>query len=166
MPLRICFVAAETAPFAKAGGLADVAGALGKYLHAAGHDIRLFLPLYASIRGANIPLEPVASLQNLTLQLGPYQYVFSVATTPLPNSTARVYLIDCPACYDRPTIYTADPDEHRRFLVLTHAAFVCCQYLSFAPQIMHFNDWHTAIGTLLLRGPFKWDQLFAGAHSV
>ncbi len=166
MPLRICFVAAETAPFAKAGGLADVAGALGKYLHASGHDIRLFLPLYASIRRGNIPLEPIPSLQNLALQLGTYRYVFSVLSTPLPNSTALAYLIDCPACFDRPTIYTSDPDEHLRFLVLTHAAFVCCQYLSFAPQIMHFNDWHTAIGTLLLRGPFKWDRLFAEASSV
>ena len=44
MPLRVCFLTAEMTPFAKAGGLADVSGALVKYLHAAGHDIRLFLP--------------------------------------------------------------------------------------------------------------------------
>ena len=49
MPLRICFATAEMAPFAKAGGLGDVSGALVKYLHAAGHDIRLFLPAYAGI---------------------------------------------------------------------------------------------------------------------
>ncbi|MFA9271757.1 MAG: glycogen/starch synthase, partial [Baekduiaceae bacterium] len=42
MPLRICFLASEVAPLAKTGGLADVAGALTKYLHAAGHDVRLF----------------------------------------------------------------------------------------------------------------------------
>jgi starch synthase len=166
MALRICFVAAETAPFAKAGGLADVAGALGKYLHQSGHDIRLFLPLYSSIRREHPQLQPVPQLQNLAVQLGAYRYAFSVATLPLPGAQIPVYLIDCPACFDRASIYTTDPDEHRRFLVLTHAAFVCCQYLAFAPQIMHFNDWHTAVGTLLLRGPFKWDRLFESAGSV
>ena len=49
MPLRICFASAEMTPFAKAGGLADVSGALLKYLHADGHDIRLFMPGYSSI---------------------------------------------------------------------------------------------------------------------
>ncbi len=166
MALRICFVAAETAPFAKAGGLADVAGALGKYLHLGGHDIRLFLPLYSSIRREHPELQPVPQLQNLAVQLGSYHYNFSVATLPLPGAQTPVYLIDCPDCYDRPSIYTADADEHRRFLVLTHAAFICCQYLAFAPQIMHFNDWHTAIGSLLLRGPFKWDRLFESTRSV
>lgn len=166
MALRICFVAAETAPLAKAGGLADVAGALGKYLHSGGHDIRLFLPLYSSIRRAHPQLQPVPQLQNLAVQLGSYHYAFSVATLPLPGAQAPVYLIDCPPCYERPAIYTTDPDEHRRFLVLTHAAFISCQYLGFAPQIMHFNDWHTAIGCLLLRGPFQWDRLFESARSV
>src|SRR5579862_1722411 len=166
MALRICFVAAETAPFAKAGGLADVAGALGKYLYAGGHDIRLFLPLYRSIRNAHPQLQPVPQLQNLGVQLGPYNYGFSVALLPLPGSKTPVYLIDCPACYDRDSIYTTDPDEHRRFLVLTHAAFICCQYLSFAPHIMHFNDWHTAVGSLLLRGPYLWDRLFESSRSV
>jgi starch synthase len=166
MALRICFVAAETAPFAKAGGLADVAGALGKFLHLDGHDIRLFMPLYSSIRREHPEVQPVPRLQNLAVQLGAYHYDFSVATLPLPGAQTPVYLIDCPACYDRPGIYTNDPDEHRRFLVLTHAAFICCQYLAFAPQIMHFNDWHTAVGALLLRGPFKWDRLFESARSV
>ncbi len=50
------------------------------------------------------------------------------------------------------------PDEYLRFLLLTHAAFVGCQYLVFAPQIMHFHDWHTAIGTALLRSTYAWDR--------
>ncbi len=49
MPVRICAIASEAAPFAKTGGLADVTAALTKYLHAQGHDIRLFMPLYSAI---------------------------------------------------------------------------------------------------------------------
>ncbi len=165
-PLRICFVTAEAAPLAKAGGLADVSGALTKYLHAAGHDIRLFMPAYASIQRAGLEIYPVDFLQNLSVQLADVRFDFSVLTARLPDSDAFVYLIDCPACFGRPAIYTDDPDEHLRFLLLTHAAFLCCQRMGFAPQIMHFNDWHTAIGTLLLRSTYAWDRLFQAAHSV
>ena len=51
MPLRICFVAAELTPLAKAGGLADVSGALVKYLQSDGHDVRAFLPYYGGSGG-------------------------------------------------------------------------------------------------------------------
>ena len=50
MPLRVCLVTAEMMPLAKAGGLADVAAAMAKYLHAAGHDVRVFMPAYLQAR--------------------------------------------------------------------------------------------------------------------
>jgi len=166
MPLRICFVTSETTPYAKTGGLADVSGALLKYLHADGHDIRLFTPAYSSIRREQFGLRAVDALQNLTLQLGAHRYQFSVLTPSAPGARDLVYLIDCRECYHRPTLYTNDADEHRRFLLLTHAAFMCCQRLQFAPQIMHFNDWHSAAGTLLKRTVYAWDRLFQPARTV
>jgi starch synthase len=166
MPLKICFASAEVTPFAKAGGLADVSGALLKYLHADGHDIRLFMPGYSSIQRAELAIQPVDVLRNLSVTLGSYRYDFSVSTAQLPDSSAVVYLVDCPAAYDRGSLYTFDADEHRRFLLLTHATFICCQRMAFAPQIMHFNDWHTAAGTLLMRATYGWDRLFQGARSV
>jgi starch synthase len=166
MPLRICFVTSETTPYAKSGGLADVSGALLKYLQVEGHDIRLFMPAYSSIDRVRFALQPVAALQDLSLQLGAYRYGFSVLTPVEASARGRVYLIDCPACFERPGLYTTDADEHRRFLVLTHAAFLCCQRLAFAPQIMHFNDWHSAVGTLLRRTVYAWDSLFQGTRTV
>jgi starch synthase len=166
MPLRICFASAEVAPFAKAGGLADVSGALLKYLHADGHDIRLFMPGYSSIQREGLEIYPVDFLRELSVMLGSHRYDFSVSTAQLPDSSAFVYLVDCPAVFSRPSLYTTDADEHRRFLVLTHAAFICCQRMAFAPQIMHFNDWHTATGTLLLRSAYAWDRLFQASRSV
>jgi starch synthase len=166
MPLRICFATAEMTPFAKAGGLADVSGAMTKYLHAEGHDIRLFMPAYSNIALSSLEVYPVGFLQNMRVQLGAYRYDFSVLTARLPGSDAFVYLIDCPAVFHRASLYSASSDEHRRFLVLTHAAFICCQYMGFSPQIMHFNDWHTAAGTLLLRSTYAWDRLFAATRSV
>jgi hypothetical protein len=137
MPLCVCFIASEVAPLAKTGGLADVAGALGKYLHAAGHDVRVFMPLYRQVDRRALQLFPVGFLRDIPLQLGAHTLRFSVLTARLPGSQAMIYLIDAPALFDRAAIYGNAPDEHLRFLLLTHAALVSCQHMGFSPQILH-----------------------------
>jgi starch synthase len=166
MPLRICFIASEVAPLAKTGGLADVSGALAKYLHLAGHDLRLFLPLYGQIDRSKLEIWPVDYLQDVPLQLGSHVLRFSVHTARLPGAPTMVYLIDCPRLFERETIYTNAPDEHLRFIALTHAALICCQRMGFAPQIVHCNDWHTAFAPLLLKTVFAWDRLFQESRSL
>ena len=158
-------LASEVEPLSKTGGLADVAGALTRYLHGAGHEVRLFSPAYDSIDLAACSAQPVAGLAQIPLTLGPRTYVFSVLRAALPQG-ASAYLIDCPALYARGAIYTSDPDEHLRFLVLTRAALTACQRLRFAPQIIHCNDWHTAFAPLYLRTVYADEPLFARARSV
>jgi starch synthase len=87
-------------------------------------------------------------------------------TTPMPGSAASIYLLDCPALYARATLYTAEPDEHLRFLAFTRAVFVCCQRMQWSPQILHCNDWHTAFAPLFLKAAYDWDRSFAGTRSV
>lgn len=166
MPLRICYVTAEMAPLAKAGGLADVAAALLKYLTGAGHDLRLFMPAYSSIDRAGLEIHPVDYMQQMHVTIGEQDFPFSVLTARLPGDGPYFYLIECPALFARSGIYTADADEHRRFLLLTHAAFLCCQRMGFSPQILHCNDWHTALAPLWLRTIYRWDRLFAQTRSV
>jgi len=164
--LRVCFVASEVAPLAKTGGLADVAGALPRFLHSRGHDVRLFMPLYSSIDARRLDLQPVDFLQDVPLELGAHRYRFSVLTARLPGSPMMIYLVHCPALYNRPGIYTSGPDEHLRFLLLTRAAIESCQRMGFAPQIFHCHDWHTAFVPLLLRSVYAWDALFAATRTV
>ena len=97
--LRICAVASEVAPFAKTGGLADVAAALTKYLHAQGHDVRLFMPLYSAIDRERFTLTPAPRLAGLGISIGAHHYPYSVFTALLPGSDVQVYLIDCPPLY-------------------------------------------------------------------
>jgi starch synthase len=164
--VRICAIASEVAPFAKTGGLADVAAALTKYLHGRGHDVRLFMPLYAAIDRDRFALTPAPRLTGLALSIGAHHYQYSVFTAVLPGSQAQVYLIDCPPLYARDDIYSWAPDEHLRFLALTRIAIECCQHLGFSPQILHCHDWHAAFGPLLLRALYSWDQLFAATRTV
>lgn len=162
----VCLLSSEVAPLSKTGGLADVAGALAKYLVAAGHEVRLFTPLYASIDRTRFPMRPIDGLQNVPLQVGPHHYVFSVVTTALPDSDALVYLVDCPVLFARASIYTTDPDEHLRFLTFTRAVLAACRHLQWSPGILHCNDWHTAFAPLFVKALFEGDPLFAGTRSV
>ena len=166
MKPTVCLLASEAAPLSKTGGLADVSASLTKYLHAAGHDVRLFTPFYSSIDRTRIRTQPVEGLRDLQLELGLHRYRFSVYGTELPQCTAPVYLIHCPELFARKTLYTADPDEHLRFLAFTRAAFACCQQLGWAPDILHCNDWHTAFAPLFLKASYDWDRLFARTRSV
>jgi starch synthase len=164
--MRICFIASEAAPLAKTGGLADVAGVLPKHLHALGHDVRVFMPLYSSIGAAALDISPVVAAQNVDLPLGAHRYQYSLMETRLPGSATPLYLVHCPAAYDRPSLYTSDPDEHLRFLILQRAALDGCQRLGFAPDIAHCNDWHTALIPMLLKSIYAWDRLFGGTRTV
>ena len=166
MPYRILFVTAEYAPLAKTGGLADVSAALSRYFHNRGDDVRVFLPLYRQIAERPFAREPVEFLQDLALTIGAREYRYSVVSGRAPGSTLELYFVDCPALYDRPGVYSADADEHHRFLLLTRAAFECSQRMSFAPHILHCNDWHTAFGPLFLRTVYAWDRLFSATKSV
>src|ERR1041384_4165466 len=64
-PLKICFVSSEVHPFSKTGGLADVSSALSLYLSKAGHDVRVFTPLYSRIETKGREFRPVESLRNI-----------------------------------------------------------------------------------------------------
>lgn len=165
-PLKVCILSSEIMPFAKTGGLSDVAGALIRELAQLGHEVRAFMPLYASVRRAHPATQPVLGLQNVGLTVGNRVYAFSVRTTSLPDTQIPVYLIDCPDLFDRPGLYTTDPDEHRRFLLFTRAVVESCLRRGFAPHIFHCHDWHTSFLPLFLKTLYAPVPLFAGSRSV
>jgi starch synthase len=167
MNLTVCLLASEATPLSKTGGLADVSSALTKYLHSAGHDVRLFTPLYKSIDRTKFGAQPLQRLQQFEVQVGPdHRYSFSAHSARLPGSAAPVYLLECPALYERASLYTTDGDEHLRFLAFTRAAFIVCQRLQWSPRILHCNDWHTAFAPLFLKALYENEPLFKNTRSV
>jgi starch synthase len=164
--LKLCILSAEIVPYAKTGGLADVSGALIGNLAAVGHDVRGFMPLYQVVRRNYPSLTPVPCVQRVSLWIGDTEYWFSLLTAAYPGTDAPMYFVDCPALFDRPSLYTTDPDEHRRFLLLIRAAIESCRRLQFAPDIFHCNDWHTALLPLFLKTLYASDPLLARSKSL
>ncbi|NNF05235.1 MAG: glycogen synthase GlgA, partial [Candidatus Eisenbacteria bacterium] len=156
----------EYAPFAKTGGLADVVAALTEQLHKTGHDVRTFIPLYPRIWEAGLDLRPVDFIQEVPIQLGPWTYAFSIFVADVGETKTPVYFVDCPQLYGRENIYTADEDEHLRFLLLTRAALESCQRMGFSPHIAHSHDWQSSFMPLFIKSVYEWDQLFKPTKSV
>src|SRR5437588_8249529 len=94
-PLKILFLSAEVAPFAKAGGLADVCGSLPKALAALGHDVRVVMPAYASIESALHSGKHGIHAHPITLRV-PTASGFipaGVLEATLPGSSVPIYFI-------------------------------------------------------------------------
>ncbi len=164
--LNICFVASEVAPFAKTGGLADVASALPEYLKSQGHDTRVFMPLYSVVDTSKYTLTPVDFLQDLHLHLGSHYFQYAVFVGRAPDSEVDVYFIHCPQLFHRDGVYTGEWDEHLRFALLCRAAIECCQRMGWGPDVFHCNDWHTALVPIYLKTIYSWDRLFAHSKTV
>src|SRR5215211_6684614 len=121
--VNILYVTSEAAPFAKTGGLADVSAALPRYLKRAGHDVRVVMPLYGTVRGDAAKFE--VAHRDIEIRLGAHRYQTALIVGERPGE-APVYFVHCPVLYHRASIYTNDPDEHLRFLVLVRAALEGC----------------------------------------
>jgi len=85
--LRILLLSSEVAPFAKTGGLADVAGALPKELQALGHDVRVMLPKYAVVRERGFNFRDASGLKQVRVDMGRRKYVVSFKSAFLPDSS-------------------------------------------------------------------------------
>jgi starch synthase len=165
-PLKLCILSSEIVPYAKTGGLADVVGALARSLGAAGHDVRAFMPLYSAVQREHPELKVHPQIQQVALTIGSTEYAFSLRMAASPGAGLIVYFVDCPALFDRPSLYTFDPDEHRRFLLFTRATLESCRLLGFAPDIFHCNDWHTALLPLYLKTLYGSDAVLGASKSL
>jgi len=159
-------VSSEVAPFAKTGGLADVAAAVTRFLGREGHDVRLLMPFYECIRAGDWKIEPDPRLAGIDVPMGEQTFRCSISRVALPDSDVEVLLLDCPQLYGRDRLYGYDSDEYLRFGVLSRAAPVLCQWMEWAPDIIHLNDWHTALTSLYLKAEQGWDELFAKTKTL
>jgi starch synthase len=160
--LRILFVSAEVAPYAKVGGLADVAGSLPKALRASGHDVRIIMPRYGRIDPDRHGLEAVVDTFSVPLleRNEPARLLQTMLDGDVP-----VYAVESERYFAREAIY-GYPDDAERFLFFCRAVLEVPKQLDWQPDIVHCNDWHTAIIPNLLRTTYEDDPFYSESATV
>ncbi|MBR2789154.1 MAG: glycogen synthase [Eggerthellaceae bacterium] len=128
------------------GGLADVVGALPKYLAQKGIDARVILPFYRAIKDRY--WDRVEHLCHFNVELGWRSQYAGLEKLTLDGVT--YYLIDNEFYFGGP-VYCGGEFEGEQFAFFTRAALEAIPRLDFAPRILHCNDWHTAMMPLLLK---------------
>ena len=164
--MKVAFLASEVIPYAKTGGLADVAGALPKFLVRLGAEVRVFMPLYKEVRKKNLPLEPV--LDKATLSMGGRALPYAVFAHRAEGVTT--FFIDRPEYFDRDALYGTPagdyPDNAERFAFFSLAALETMRSVGFRPDIVHGHDWQAAPVFAYLKFVFAGDPFFGRARSV
>jgi starch synthase len=148
--MRVLFAVVEMSPLAKVGGLADVAGSLPKALVAAGHDVRVMLPLHADIRTAEWGFARVLAEVHVETPRGPER----VSVWQGRVGSVTTYLIEAMDLFERPQIY-GEPDDNQRWLFLSDAVLATVPQLGWMPAVLHLHDWHVAFVAARLRADPK-----------
>ena len=150
-PLNILIVSPEVAPFAKTGGLADVAGALPKALRRSGYDVRVILPLYKCVLSNGYKLKKVKSgVRHDMLKSLP---AFDIYEHEGAGITA--YFIDKKDYFDRDDLYGTSegdyPDNAHRFDFFSQAVLASIKALDLRCDVIHCNDWQSALIPVYLK---------------
>ncbi len=152
--LKILFASSEVAPYAKTGGLGDVAGSLPKALAELGHDVRIVLPKYKQIaEGDYVTDYPVEMDHHLETGI--------LRQTKLKgrNYQVPVYFIDNYKYFYRDGIY-GFADEAERYNFFSKALLGMLPRIDFQPHLIHCNDWQTALIPLFLKTKYAEDPFY------
>ena len=160
--MKVVFVIAEADPFVKTGGLGEVGGSLPAFLHKQGVDVRVIMPKYSAIAEHfqrefkhlahfDVPVawrKQYCGLDELVYQGVPY------------------YFIDNEYYFSRPLVY-GEPDDAERFAFFSRAALESLIHIpGFKPDIIHCNDWHTALIPLMLKEFYSQEPLYYPIKTV
>jgi len=142
--MKVLVCVSEAVPFAKTGGLADVAGALPLALAEQGCEVRLALPRYRTV-----PLEQLRRAGTVTAAVGKDPVTGTIFETALDGSLVPVWLVDQPRWFDRDGLYGEGgrdyPDNLARFTFFCRAILAWLDQQPWRPDVLHCNDWQTAL---------------------
>ena len=147
--IKVLFLAAEADPYVKIGGLGDVAGSLPRALKAlpdelTGNvevDIRLVLPFHPVLRSKAVSLRPLAPF---TLKQDGDEIVVEVFE--LTNNGVPVYFIGGKPIDSSSAVYSSNPEvDAEKYTFFSLAALELIKQLDWHPNVVHANDWHTAL---------------------
>ena len=165
--MNILLAAAEAAPFAKAGGLADMTQSFPFEWKKAGHNPITIIPKYGNIDIYKFGFQPTGLILNVPM--GYWTEYGHLWSGFFPGTDVPVYLIENADYFNRMGIY-GNPDEFadndRRFIFFSRAVFEAAKALNFKPDIIHAHDYHTAFTMAFLKSQYRFDPLFYDTAGV
>ena len=165
--MQIVFATSEFVPFAKSGGLADVVGALPQEILKLGHEITVYLPLYAAVR-THLIGEPKYAVRSITIPF-PHGNRFVGIVDGGERDGVKFSFVDCPEMFDRQGIYGNNGDTYgdnaERFGLFCRAVLEAAKIIG-APDVFHVHDWQAALIPVLLRTVYSADPLLKNSATV
>ncbi|MEE3348607.1 MAG: glycogen/starch synthase [Candidatus Gastranaerophilaceae bacterium] len=166
--MKVLFAAAEVAPFSKAGGLADVVGSLPKYIEKKA-QIAIFTPLHGLIDTEKWGIKELENSE-LWLTFGNQGHKFRLFMCKLPGTDINVFFVHNDwyfTCFKEVYPKWLDPRyEHERYIAFSLAVMEYAKLLNFRADIIHANDWHTAMIPVYLHSNYRYDEYWQHTKTV
>ncbi len=165
--MRVLEVASEATPFAKTGGLADVAGALPEALGRLGCETTLVIPAYREALAKGLPIEPTDL--SFEVPIGTRRPVARILKCRLPDARGEVFLVANDDYYDRPGLYGSPedyPDNAERYIFFCRAALELAGRQATSFDIIHCHDWQTGLVPAYQKLLYKSWPAVANAKTV
>lgn len=166
--MKVLFASAEVAPFSKAGGLSDVIGSLPKYLENDA-EIAIFTPLHGCIDTKKYGITELENSE-MWISFGGQPQKFRLFMTKLPNTNINVFFVHNDwyfTCFKE--VYPKWLDtryEHERYVAFSLATLEYAKQLNFRADVIHSNDWHTAMIPLYIKANYKFDEFWSRTKNV
>ncbi|MBU1045011.1 MAG: glycogen synthase GlgA [Candidatus Omnitrophica bacterium] len=152
--MKVLFCSSEVVPFAKTGGLADVAGTLPPELANLGVNIKVVLPYYKSIDSKKFEIKKIDK---------------DTSVAVIQNNV-EVYFIENKRYFDRANLYQYNGVDYRdnleRFTYYCQQTLRLAKKIKFKPDIIHCNDWQSALIPIYLKTIYKDDAFFKKTKTV
>ena len=166
--MKILLASSEIVPYAKTGGLADVAGALPRELEKLGNEVIVFMPAYPTVANSGEPIEPTDTV--LEIPIGSEIQTGRLLISKLPESNVVVYLVEHHEYFDRPGLYGEDgkdyPDNCERFTFFCRSVLESIRLLDLPVDLIHVNDWQTSMIPALLKCEYQENPTYAEIASL
>lgn len=177
-PLSILYVSSEVFPFAKIGGVGDIAYSLPLAIRDAGHDIRVILPKYGIVSERKNRIHDINRLRDLPIPIGQETRLATVKSSSIYNTRTKVqayiatnqdYFDSRKGIYGEPGSGADYFENDERFMFFCRTAIETCLVLNWFPDVIHCNDWQTALtaafARILFPGKFKKTRFILTIHN-
>lgn len=163
--LKILYISAEVVPFAKTGGLADVAGSLPLALVSEGHDVRIVMPRYKKIACpmhyvTDFPVDMDTKKETCVIRESGIDFNVGKQSKSVP-----VYFVDSYEYFDRDSMYCYY-DDAERFAFFSKAIIDMLPKINFQPDVIHCNDWQSGPVCMLLKEKYKNNPFYNNISTI